>query len=53
MAAIADGSFEEPEHDPFPFEEPEHDPLPSTLKYAFLDHHSANPIIISSQLDHD
>ena len=32
---------------------PELKPLPSTLKYAFLDHHSANPVIISSQLDHD
>ena len=55
MAAIEDKSFEEPEHDPFPFGEtaPKLKPLPSTLKYAFLDHHSANPVIISSQLDHD
>ena len=27
--------------------------LPSMLKYDFLDHHRANPIIISSQLDQD
>ena len=55
MAAIEDRSFEEPEDDPFPSGEtaPELKPLPSTLKYAFLDHHSANPVIISSQLDHD
>ena len=55
MEAIEDGSFEEPEHDPFPSGEttPELKLLPSTLKYAFLDHHSAYPIIISSQLDHD
>ena len=50
MAAIEDGSFEEPEEDPFPSSEtaPELKPLPSTLKYAFLDHHCANPVIISS-----
>ena len=55
MAAIEDRSFEEPKDDPFPSGETtsELKPLPSTLKYAFLDHHSANPIIISSQLDHD
>ena len=55
MAAIEDRSFEEPEDDPFPSGEtaPELKPLPSTLKYVFLDHHSANPVIISSQLDHD
>ena len=55
MAAIEDKSFEEPEDDPFPSGKtaPELKPLPSTLKYAFLDHHSANPVIISSQLDHD
>ena len=55
MAIIEDRSFEEPEDDPFPSGEmaPELKPLPSTLKYAFLDHHSANPVIISSQLDHD
>ena len=55
MATIEDRSFEEPEDDPFPSGEmaPELKPLPSTLKYAFLDHHSANPVIISSQLDHD
>ena len=47
--------FEEPEDDPFPSGEtaPELKPLPSTLKYAFLDHHSTNFVIISSQLDHD
>ena len=55
MAAIEDRSFEEPEDDPFPSGEtaPELKPLPSTLKYAFLDHHSANRVIISSHLDHD
>ena len=55
MAAIEDESFEEPEDDPFPSGEitPELKPLPSTLKYAFLDHHCANPVIISSQLDQD
>ena len=55
MAAIEDRSFEEPEDDPFPSGEtaPELKLLPSTLKYAFLDHHRANPIIISLQLDHD
>ena len=55
MAAIEDMSFEEREDDPFPSGEtaPELKPLPSTQKYAFLDHHSANPIIISSHLDHD
>ena len=55
MAAIEDKSFKESEDDPFPSGEtaPELKLLPSTLKYAFLDHHSANPVIISSQLDHD
>ena len=55
MATIEERSFEDPEDDPFPSGEtaPELKPLPSTLKYAFLDHHSANPVIISSQLDHD
>ena len=55
MAAIEDRSFEEPKDDPFPSGEtaPELNPLPSTLKYAFLDHHCANPVIISSQLDQD
>ena len=55
MAAIEDRSFEEPEDDPFPSGEtaPELKPLPSTLKYAFLDHHSPNPVIISSQIDQD
>ena len=50
MAAIEDESFEEPEDDPFPSSEtaPELKPLPSTLKYAFLDHHYAKPVIISS-----
>ena len=52
MAAIEDRSFED---DPFPSNEmtPELKLLPSTLKYAFLDHHCANPVIISSQLDQD
>ena len=55
MAAIEDESFEEPEDDPFPSSEtaPELKPLPSTLKYAFLDHHYAKPVIISSQIDQD
>ena len=41
MAAIEDGSFKEPEDDPFPSSEmaPKLKSLPSTLKYAFLDHH--------------
>ena len=55
MTTIEDRSFEEPEDDPFPSGEtaPELKLLPATLKYAFLVHHSANPVIISSQLDHD
>ena len=55
MAAIEDESYEELEDDQFPSGKtaPEVKPLPSTLKYTFLDHHSANPVIISSQLDHD
>ena len=55
MAAIEDGSFEEPEDDLFPSSEtaPKRKPLPSTLKYTFLDHHCANPVIISLQLDQD
>ena len=53
MVAIEDESFEEPEDDPFPSSETalELKPLPSTLKYGFLDHHCANPVIRSSQLD--
>ena len=44
MAAIEVRSFEELEDDPFPSGEtdPELKPLPSTLKYTFLAHHSAN-----------
>ena len=40
MATIEDGSFKEPEDNPFPSSEttPELKPLPSTMKYAFLDH---------------
>ena len=55
MAAIEDESFEEPKDDPFPSSEmaPELKPLPSTLKCFFLDHHCANLMIISSQLDQD
>ena len=55
MASIDDKSFKDPEDDPFPSGEtaPELKPLHSTLKYAFLDHHSANPVIISSKLDPD
>ena len=53
MAAIEEGSFEEPKDNPFPSTEtaPELKHLPSTLKYAFLDHQCANPVIISLQLD--
>ena len=53
MVAIKDKSFEEPKDDPFLSGKttPELKLLPSTLKYAFLDHHCANPVIISSQLD--
>ena len=55
MVTIEDRSFEEPEDDPFPSGEmaPELKSLPSMRKYAFLDHHYANPVIISSQLDQD
>ena len=55
MVTIEDRSFEEPEDDPFPSGKmtPELKSLPSTLKYAFLDHHCANPVIISTQLDHN
>ena len=55
MEVTKDRSFEEPKDDPFPSgeTEPELKPLPSTLKYDFLDHHCANPVIISSQLDQD
>ena len=55
MAAIEDRSFEEPEDDPFHSDEtaPELKPLPFMLKYAFHYHHCGNPVIISSQLDHD
>ena len=54
-AAIEDESFEEPEDDPFPSSKTtlELKPLPSTLKYVFLDHHCASPVIISWQLDQD
>ena len=49
MVVIEDRRFEVPEDDPFPSSEttPELKPLPSTLKYTFLDHHCANPVIIS------
>ena len=52
---IEDRRFEEREDDPFPSDEmaPELKPLRSTLKYVFLDHHCANPVVISSQLDQD
>ena len=55
MAAIEDESFKEPEDDPFSFTDKalELKLLPSTLKYAFIDHLCANPVIISSQLDQD
>ena len=55
MAFIEDVSIKEPEDDPFPSSEtaPELKPLPSTLKSTFLDHHCANPVIISSQLEKD
>ena len=50
MATIEDRSFEEPEDDPFPSSEkaPKLKLLPSMMKYVFLDHHSANLVIISS-----
>ena len=53
MAAIEDESFEELEDDPFPSSEttPDLKPLPSMWKHAFLNHHCANPVIISSHLD--
>ena len=55
MIVIEDGSIKEPEDDLFPFRKTatQLKPLPSTLKYAFLDHQCANPVIISSQLDKD
>ena len=55
MAFIEDVSIEELEDDPFPSSEttPDLKSLPSTLKYAFLDHQCANPVIISSQLEKD
>ena len=55
MAFIEDGSIKESEDDPFPSSETalELKPLPSTLKYAFLDHQQAKPMIISSQLEKD
>ena len=55
MVAIEDRSFTEPEDDPFPSGEMARElkPLPSMLKYAFLDHRCANPVIVSSQLDQD
>ena len=55
MASIEDESFEDLEDDPFPSSKmaPELKPLLSTLKYVFLNHHCANPVIISSQLDQD
>ena len=55
MAASEDKSFEQPEDDAFSSNETalELKPLPSTLKYALLDHHCANLVIISSQLDQD
>ena len=55
MVAIEDRSFEELDDDPFPSGEtaPKLKPLSFMLEYAFLDHHCANPVIISSQLDQD
>ena len=55
MVAIVDKSFEEPKDDPFPSSDTvlELKPFSSTLKYVFLDHHCANPVIISSQIDSD
>ena len=55
MAAIEEENFEEHEDDPFPSGEMALDlkSLPFTLKYAFLNHHCANPVIISSQLHQD
>ena len=53
MTFIDGESIEEPEDDPFPSSEtaPELKPVPFTLKYAFLDHQHAKPVIISSQLE--
>ena len=50
MAFIEEVSIEEPQDDTFPSSETalELKPLPSTLKYAFLDHQHAQPVIISS-----
>ena len=55
MTAIKDGSIDELEDNSFPFSKtkPELKLLPSTLKYVYLDHQYANPVIISSQLDKD
>ena len=50
MVVIEDESYKEPEDDPFFLSEtaPKLKPLPPMLKYTFLDHHCANPVIISS-----
>ena len=55
MAFIKDESIEELEDDPFPSSEMalEIKPLPSILKYVFLDHQQAKPMIISWQLKKD
>ena len=55
MTFVEDGSIEDSEDDPFPSNEttPKLKPLPSTLKYAFLDHWCAKPVIIFSQLEKD
>ena len=53
MELIPDESIEECEDDPFSSSEtaPELKPLPSTLKYAFLDHQHAEPVIIMAVYD--
>ena len=50
MAFIEEVSIKEPQDDPFPLSDttPELKALPSSLKYSFLDHQHAQPMIISS-----
>ena len=55
MTFIEDWRIEEPKYDPFPFSatSPKHKSLPSTLKYAFLDHQRAKPVIIFLKIEKD
>ena len=50
MTFIKYERIDESKYDPFPSRETatELKPLRSTLKYAFLDHQCANPVILSS-----